>query len=51
MRRKAFDSTLSNKTVRITPLYRVNSWRGEKNWQKRRRAPNFIEAVLARDEI
>ncbi|MPC68403.1 hypothetical protein E2C01_062603 [Portunus trituberculatus] len=28
MRRKAFDSILTNKTERIKPLYRVSSWRG-----------------------
>ncbi|MPC42524.1 hypothetical protein E2C01_036146 [Portunus trituberculatus] len=38
---KRFDST----------LYRVSSWRDEKNWRRRRRAPNFIETVLARDEM
>ncbi|MPC81526.1 hypothetical protein E2C01_076147 [Portunus trituberculatus] len=36
---------------RIRPLYRVSSWRGEKNWRRRSRTFNFIEAVLARDEM
>ncbi|MPC72185.1 hypothetical protein E2C01_066482 [Portunus trituberculatus] len=58
MRRKDFDSTLSIKTVeeysmhgRIMPLYIVNCWRGEKSCRRRRRTPNFIEAVLIRNEM
>ncbi|MPC82526.1 hypothetical protein E2C01_077198 [Portunus trituberculatus] len=31
--------------------YRVSSWRGEKNWRRRLKTLNFIEAVLARDEM
>ncbi|MPC29670.1 hypothetical protein E2C01_022916 [Portunus trituberculatus] len=49
MRRKAFNSTLSNKTMDKALVQ--SNWRDEQNWRRRLRTPNFIEAVLERDEM
>ena len=63
---KSFYSTLFNRAVwveppqtckaysiygQMSPQYIVSSWGGEWNWRRRLRTPNFIEAVLAREEI
>ncbi len=66
MRRKAFDSTLLKRAVCVEPphtwdanpiqgrmslLYIVGIWEGEKCCQRRYRTPNFEEADLAKEEI
>ena len=47
--RRGVDKTKSSIHGRIRHQYRVGSWGAEKNWRRRLRTPNFIEAILARE--